>query len=68
MANYVPNLLPVLKHPVVVANGGAGNTLDGPAPASVVGSVTGNTYAVSANQISNVDTRDLASLLLAGWL
>jgi hypothetical protein len=68
MANYVPNLLSVLKHPVLVANGGAGNTLDGPAPASVVGSFTGNTYAVSSSQITNVDTRDLAPLLLSGWL
>ncbi len=68
MANYVPNLLPVLKHPVVVANGGVGNTLDGPVPVSVVGPVTGTTYAVSSNQITSVDTRDVAGLLLAGWL
>jgi hypothetical protein len=62
------NLLAVLKHPVIAANGGVGNTLNGPAPASVVGSFTGTTYAVSSNQITNVDTRDLAPLLLAGWL
>jgi len=61
------NLLATLKHPVVAANGGVGNTLDGPAPASVIGSFTGTVYAVSSNQISNVDTRDLAPLVLAGW-
>ncbi len=62
------NLLAVLKHPVIAANGGVGNTLDGPAPASVIGTFTGNTYVVSSNQITSVDTRDLLPLLLAGWL
>ena len=62
------NTLTTLKHPVLAANGGAGNTLVGPAPASVVGTFTGTTYIVTANQISGVDTRDLAPLLLAGWV
>ena len=65
---YTPNLLAVLKHPVLVANGGVGNTSDGPAPSFVIGAFTGNTYTVSANQIVNVDTRDLPPLLLGGWL
>jgi hypothetical protein len=62
------NLLATLKHPVVAANGGVGNTLDGPTPASVIGAFTGTVYPVSSNQITSVDTRDLAPLLLAGWL
>lgn len=61
------NTVGTLNHPVIAANGGLGNTKAGPAPASVIGYVTGKVYAVSANAISNVDSRDLIPLLQAGW-
>lgn len=64
------NLLTTLTHP---AGQTAGSTpqagaQSGPAPATVTGQFTKTVYTVSANAISNVDTRDLVPLLASGWV
>jgi hypothetical protein len=60
------SVIGTLTHPAGLTGVGPQSGI-GTAPASVIGAYTGKSYTVSANAISNVDSRDAIPLLEAGW-